>query len=55
MLESKYKGWLTDWTTLDNRQAFQVRIDSSDGYFIIEINPKTRESYIIKDRLNAKN
>ncbi len=52
MQEIKYKGWLTELTNESGEQGFQVRIDSSEGYFIIEIIPNTKSVKIIKDRMN---
>ncbi len=44
------KGWLTKITNMAKQEIYQVRIDSDKGYFIIEIDPITKQTMIIKDR-----
>lgn len=49
---NQYTAELTTWTNLNGNMSVQVRIDHpTKGYYIIEINPNTKESYIIKDKL----
>jgi hypothetical protein len=50
MVIKKTKGWLTKITNIEGKEEYQVRIDSSTGYFYIIINPETKESWIGKDR-----
>lgn len=47
----EYQGWLTKIEKSDKKQVFQVRIDCNSGYYIIEIDPETKKSYLTKDRL----
>jgi hypothetical protein len=50
-MENKYKAWLTEITN-NNQQEFQLRIDFTEGYFILRINPETKEVKLIKDKTN---
>lgn len=52
-MKNKYKAWLTEISDKD-KQEFQIRIDCSEGYYILKLDPETKECKLIKDKLNIK-